>query len=203
MNEVAVDRVVSDGPTIGGRNEGSVVTYTEEVGERLRRVRVDKGLSLQDVERRSDGRWKAAVVGSYERGDRNISATRLLELAEFYGVSPSAVLPGDAAASGTGSGYGIVLDLERLESLGARYAALRRYLDPGAARGLQPPGAVDPQRGSSCAGRRARHHRCGVARRTTSRGGLHRPCDARSLRSDPRGRSPGAVLSPAGRRGSG
>ena len=105
------------------------MSYTEEVGERLRRVRVDKGLSLQDVERRSDGRWKAAVVGSYERGDRNISATRLLELAEFYGVSPSSVLPGDAAASGATGGYGIVLDLERLESLGGRYAALRRDLE--------------------------------------------------------------------------
>ena len=75
------------------------MTYTEEVGERLRRVRIDKGLSLQDVERRSEGEWKAAVVGSYERGDRNISATRLLELAEFYGVAPAAVLPGDAAAT--------------------------------------------------------------------------------------------------------
>jgi transcriptional regulator with XRE-family HTH domain len=125
-----IDRAVSDGPTHRAeRNEESVVSYTEEVGERLRRVRVDKGLSLQDVERRSDGRWKAAVVGSYERGDRNISATRLLELAEFYGVSPSAVLPGDPSASGASSGYGIVLDLERLESLGARYAALRRYLE--------------------------------------------------------------------------
>lgn len=105
------------------------MSYTDEVGERLRRVRVDKGLSLQDIERRSDGRWKAAVVGSYERGDRNISATRLLELAEFYGVSPSAILPGDPASSASTSGYGIVLDLERLESSGVRYAALRRYLE--------------------------------------------------------------------------
>jgi transcriptional regulator with XRE-family HTH domain len=113
----------------GGGTGGRVVSYTEEVGERLRRVRVDKGLSLQDVERRSDGRWKAAVVGSYERGDRNISATRLLELAEFYGVAPAAVLPGDAAAGATTSGCGSVLDLERLESLGGRYAALRRYLE--------------------------------------------------------------------------
>ena len=105
------------------------VSYTEEVGERLRRVRIDKGLSLQDVERRSDGRWKAAVVGSYERGDRNISATRLLELAEFYGVPAAAVLPGDEAASTSATDAGIVLDLERLEALGGRYAALRRYLE--------------------------------------------------------------------------
>ncbi|MCC5949764.1 MAG: transcriptional regulator [Nitriliruptoraceae bacterium] len=104
------------------------MSYTEEVGERLRRVRVDQGLSLQDVERRSEGRWKAAVVGSYERGDRNISATRLLELAEFYGVAPSAILPGESAAPSRSS-VGVVIDLERLEQLGDRFAPLRRYLE--------------------------------------------------------------------------
>jgi transcriptional regulator with XRE-family HTH domain len=105
------------------------VAYAQEVGERLRRVRVDAGLSLQDVERRSDGRWKAAVVGSYERGDRNISATRLLELAEFYGVSASEILPGEPPArAGDGTGA-VVLDLERLEALGDRYRPLRRYLE--------------------------------------------------------------------------
>jgi transcriptional regulator with XRE-family HTH domain len=105
------------------------VSYTREVGERLRRVRVDRGLSLQDVERSSGGRWKAAVVGSYERGDRNISATRLLELAEFYEVSPGDVLPGDAGGHRTDNGSALVLDLERLEALGDRWAGLRRYCE--------------------------------------------------------------------------
>jgi transcriptional regulator with XRE-family HTH domain len=106
------------------------VSYTREVGDRLRRVRVDRGLSLQDVERSSGGRWKAAVVGSYERGDRNISATRLLELAEFYEVSPGDILPGDdASARQTGNGSALVLDLERLEALGDRWAGLRRYCE--------------------------------------------------------------------------
>jgi transcriptional regulator with XRE-family HTH domain len=104
------------------------VSYTEEVGERLRRIRVERGLSLQDVERTSSGRWKAAVVGSYERGDRNISATRLLELAEFYEVSPAEVLPGEPPARGVGGGS-VMLDLERLERLGERFGPLRRYLE--------------------------------------------------------------------------
>jgi transcriptional regulator with XRE-family HTH domain len=104
------------------------VSYTEEVGERLRRVRIERGFSLQDVERTSQGRWKAAVIGSYERGDRNISATRLLELAEFYGISPSDVLPGDPPARG-GGGVAVVLDLQRLEQLGEQYQPLRRYLE--------------------------------------------------------------------------
>ncbi len=108
--------------------EGQSVTYAREVGERLRQVRVDRGLSLQDVERSSGGRWKAAVIGSYERGDRNISATRLLELAEFYGVSPAEVLPGEAPLR-RADREGVVIDLRRLEALNDRWAPVRRYLE--------------------------------------------------------------------------
>lgn len=103
------------------------MSYTNEVGERLRRVRVDKGLSLQDVERTSEGRWKAAVVGSYERGDRNISATRLLELAEFYGVAAVEVLPGESAPPRPAGG--LVLDLGRIAALGEDWRGLRRYCE--------------------------------------------------------------------------
>jgi transcriptional regulator with XRE-family HTH domain len=105
------------------------VTYAREVGERLRRVRVDRGLSLQEVERKSDGRWKAAVVGSYERGDRNITATRLLELAEFYGVAPAEILPGEAPARHPDDAAGVVIDLERLDALGEKWSAMRRYCE--------------------------------------------------------------------------
>lgn len=104
------------------------MSYSKDVGERLRQVRVDRGWSLQEVERASEGRWKAAVIGSYERGDRNISATRLLELADFYGVRPSDVLPGEMAPQ-RGFGTAIVVDLRRLEALGPRYAPVRRYLE--------------------------------------------------------------------------
>jgi transcriptional regulator with XRE-family HTH domain len=104
------------------------MSYSRDVGERLRQVRLERGWSLQEVERSSGGRWKAAVVGSYERGDRNISATRLLELAEFYGVRPADVLPGEQAPQG-GVSASIVLDLRQLEALGPRYAPLRRYLE--------------------------------------------------------------------------
>lgn len=109
---------------------GSVVsdTYAEEVGTRLRRIRTQQGLSLQDVERRSRGEWKAAVVGSYERGDRNISAARLCELAEFYGVSPSEVLPQEDAARPVDHTSGIVLDLSLLDD-GERWAGVRRYCE--------------------------------------------------------------------------
>ena len=105
------------------------MSYAEEVGARLRRVRVQQGWSLQDVERRSEGEWKAAVVGSYERGDRNISASRLIELAEFYGVSPSEILPTEDGPRPTDRSAGIVVDLRKLAEAGPRYDGVRRYCE--------------------------------------------------------------------------
>lgn len=105
------------------------MTYAEEVGARLRRVRVQQGWSLQDVERRSDGNWKAAVVGSYERGDRNISASRLIELAEFYGVAPSEILPADDGPRPMERSAGIVVDLRRLADSGSQFDGVRRYCE--------------------------------------------------------------------------
>jgi transcriptional regulator with XRE-family HTH domain len=105
------------------------VSYAEEVGARLRRVRVQQGWSLQDVERRSEGNWKAAVVGSYERGDRNISASRLIELAEFYGVAPSDILPVDDGPRPMDRSSGIVVDLRKLADAGDRFDGVRRYCE--------------------------------------------------------------------------
>lgn len=105
------------------------MSYAEEVGARLRRIRVQQGWSLQDVERRSDGAWKAAVVGSYERGDRNISAARLIELADFYGVGPSDVLPPDGRPAPTERSAGVVIDLRRLTEEGDRFDGVRRYCE--------------------------------------------------------------------------
>ncbi len=102
--------------------------YAREVGTRLRRVRLQQGLSLQDVERRSAGRWKAAVIGSYERGDRNISAARLCELAEFYGISPSEVLPQDDAPRPLQAPRSVMLDLSRLDDA-ERWSGVRRYCE--------------------------------------------------------------------------
>lgn len=53
---------------------------------RLRQIRKSKGWSLQDVERKSNGKWKAVVVGSYERSDRAISLKKAIDLMEFYQV---------------------------------------------------------------------------------------------------------------------
>ena len=93
--------------------------YPKALGERLRNIRLQKGMSLQDVQHASDGRWKAAVVGAYERGDRNVTVARLSELAEFYGVPVSEILPEEAP--GAGSGFDgrrrVVLNLESLNQV--------------------------------------------------------------------------------------
>jgi len=71
--------------------------YDRALGARLRAVRTQRHLSLQGVERASGGRWKAVVVGSYERGDRAISVHRLAELAAFYETPLAELLPGAGA----------------------------------------------------------------------------------------------------------
>ena len=91
--------------------------YTKSVGAALRRIRVQKGLSLQDVQQASEGRWKAAVVGAYERGDRNVTVARLAQLAEFYGVPLSQLIPPDGGERTAEPRPRVVLDLEGLERI--------------------------------------------------------------------------------------
>ena len=70
-----------------------MATTGARVGERLRAIRRQKGLSLHDVEARSSLEFKASVLGAYERGERAISVPRLLRLAEIYEVPADQLLP--------------------------------------------------------------------------------------------------------------
>ena len=102
--------------------------YVNVLGARLRDVRQREGLSLQRVEQRSGGRWKAVVVGSYERGDRAVTAQKLAELARFYGVPMSELVPPDDLGSDDGVATPIVLNLDRLSVLPRRKAGtVARY----------------------------------------------------------------------------
>jgi transcriptional regulator with XRE-family HTH domain len=92
-----------------------VSEYQRRLGGRLRAIRQQQGLTLQQVEERSGGRWKAVVVGSYERGDRAVSVTKLAELSEFYNVPVSELLPKeDLPAVSSGVPAKVMLDLRRL-----------------------------------------------------------------------------------------
>jgi transcriptional regulator with XRE-family HTH domain len=75
-------------------------SYAKRVGERLRAVRKQKDLSLQDVEAASVEEFKASVLGAYERGERAISVPRLQRLARFYSIPVDHLLPPDAPAGG-------------------------------------------------------------------------------------------------------
>ena len=105
-------------------------TYNELVGERLRSIRRQRGLSLQDVQRITEGEFKAAVLGAYERGERSLSVPRLHRLAEFYAVPVTQVLPPDEGAGlATSPGVGVTIDLNKLESLSGNDAVIfERFL---------------------------------------------------------------------------
>ena len=104
--------------------------YARSLGSRLRAVRSQQRLSLHGVERKSGGKWKAVVVGSYERGDRAVSVSRLAELADFYGVPISELLPNEDGSpiSRIDNNAKIVLDLQKLQNVPPEEAApLVRY----------------------------------------------------------------------------
>lgn len=65
----------------------------------MRRAREDAGLSLKDVERRTDGRFKPSTIAGYERGERAITVSRFVALAAAYGAHPGAVLEAAVARS--------------------------------------------------------------------------------------------------------
>jgi len=108
--------------------------YGKRVGERLRAIRRQKRMSLQDVEAESDHEFKASVLGAYERGERAISVPRLSRLAAFYHVPVAQLLPRSddeleyEAAQAREEGN-VTLDLTRLETLtGPESTMLTRYL---------------------------------------------------------------------------
>ena len=112
-----------------------MASYAEQVGERLRNIRLQKGLSLHDVEERSGKEFKASVLGAYERGERSISVPRLQRLAIFYGVPVDHLLPrlGPAAAAEPAAAgnadEAVRIDLEALEGRSEPEArTLSRYL---------------------------------------------------------------------------
>jgi transcriptional regulator with XRE-family HTH domain len=74
------------------RMEDKDKRYPELVGEKLRRMRQDRGLSLQEVCTRSGGSFVVSTLSAYERGKRSLSLERLCELASIYGQSPMNLL---------------------------------------------------------------------------------------------------------------
>ena len=103
--------------------------YARALGARLRSIRQQQHLSLQGVEEKSGGHWKAVVVGSYERGDRAITVAKLAALASFYGVPVNELLPDGAAGSASEPPPSVVIDLTKLAQMPAHTGQLlQRYI---------------------------------------------------------------------------
>ena len=126
-----------------GDLDGVAQVYGKKVGDRLRAIRRQKGMSLQDAEEASAQEFKASVLGAYERGERAISVPRLQRLARFYNVPVDQLLPRDDAPGFRADEDGVVdltrtapepprkitLDLTRLDELhGTAAEMLTRYL---------------------------------------------------------------------------
>jgi len=107
-----------------------VSTYNELVGRRLRSIRRQRGFSLQDVQTLSEGEFKAAVLGAYERGERSISVPRLHRLSGYYDVPVAQLLPPDPRqVAKAPSPDHITIDLTRLDDIGgAESEVLERFL---------------------------------------------------------------------------
>jgi transcriptional regulator with XRE-family HTH domain len=106
--------------------------YNVRVGERLRAIRRQKKLSLQEVEANSHEEFKASVLGAYERGERSISLPRLRRLADLYDVPIEQLLPKEVeltdGRSSTESTK-LAIDLVKLANIeGSGFATLSRYL---------------------------------------------------------------------------
>jgi transcriptional regulator with XRE-family HTH domain len=84
-----------------------------EIGYHLRQIRKQQGLTLNQVETRSGGNWKAVVVGSYERNDRTLSLKRAIELASFYQI-PLQELLGLPATQKPQTPANVILDLRKI-----------------------------------------------------------------------------------------
>lgn len=107
--------------------------YSRKVGDRLRVIRRQKRLSLQEVEATSNEEFKASVLGAYERGERAISVPRLERLAKFYNVPVDQLLPReDAVPVADGDAEArkkLAVDLLKLSQLsGQPFEMLTRFL---------------------------------------------------------------------------
>lgn len=114
------------------------VSYARAVGDRLRTLRRQRGLSLLAVEESSNREFKASVLGAYERGERVISVLRLQRLADFYKVPVDRILPRAGGPEPSDNGHSssftpqrpLLLDLVRMNATeSVEGQVIRRYVN--------------------------------------------------------------------------
>ncbi len=109
-------------------------TTPQKIGQRIRSIRLARGLSLIKVQISSKGLLNAATLGSYERAERSLSIDRALEIAHFFRIPLAHLLQtppvddnfrpplGDELRSKT------VFDLRKIRSLSPRDADSEKIL---------------------------------------------------------------------------
>ena len=94
----------------------------------MRSIRRSRSLSLNEVESLSHGSLKAVVLGSYERGSRNLTIKRAIEIAKIYNI-PVAEILSEKAPSVTTNVPRLMLDIRALQRIGhAESERSRRFL---------------------------------------------------------------------------
>lgn len=88
--------------------------FAGALGTAMRAARRQAGLSLRDLERSSEGRFKPSAVGGYERGERDVSAERFVEFAYLVGRLPEDLLADSLRALFPGSHREVTIDLKKL-----------------------------------------------------------------------------------------
>ena len=87
--------VSTAGPTMG-----------DEIGARIRRARMARGMSTEALSRATGGRFSVGAIASWERGERAVTAERLAILAEALAVPVADLYP---PADGTERDLWVVL----------------------------------------------------------------------------------------------
>ena len=86
------------------------------LGLALRALRLARNWTLNDFEQASGGKIKAVVIGSYERGSRSITVSKLQAITTIYGVPITAVLSVGNENSFAVSDN-VIIDLRRLRNI--------------------------------------------------------------------------------------
>ncbi len=105
-----------------------------DVGVRLRALREQRQMTLQDVEHFSEGGFVPSTIGAYERGERAISLPRLQRLAALYGVPVEQLIPASddrpTAYRSSPITEPLRVDLDRLNQLGGDgFLSMLRFIE--------------------------------------------------------------------------
>ena len=89
----------------------------EDIRVRIRATRLALGWSLADFEERAAGTITAVAMGSYERGTRTLSITKLLTICDIFQISLIHILAPAQELSSADSSSRHIYDLRALQGL--------------------------------------------------------------------------------------